>query len=188
MKIKDLIIIALITVLFLGALTPLDTQHFQYELIRSVTSADTPLDLTSAGDFASKPSDAIPLKTTSGGAGHGGNIAEIVFMADVPGSFTYTIQAWRKGNGMARIIATSVATTGTQEVVVFPDGGSTAFNWVDQIAAPTTNWMTPATSSDETGSNNVASIFVDLNGYEFVRVEFTSFTTVTACKAYISYR
>ncbi len=181
------IIVAL--VFGLGSYGQLDTQHNSYVGLRYIpegSGADTAM-LATAGDFAQIPSAAKQLRTDDSGRNHGGNIAEIVMMADQAGSFTYTVYAWRRTNGMARKIATGTATIGTQAVVKYPDTGvANSWLYVDQMTV-TNTWITTASSSDETGSNGVCSLTFDMCGYEWFYVEFTSFTAVTGIKAYMSW-
>lgn len=156
----------------------LDTVHVAYTLLRAEANENASvIDLTTEGDFAQKPATAIPFRTKDDGTGHGGNCLEFVFCGGSAAgkTFTYKIYAWRKTNGMARMVATGVGTLGTQAVVKYPHDGATATLkfWADTLTV-TTRWMKSVYSTDTTGNNEVASLHVDFIGYEWFYVEITN--------------
>ena len=169
---------ALTVILLLMALSPLDTKHQSYLLLRAEADENaSALDLTSEGDFASMPSSAVPLRTKGDGTGHGGNAIEIVFCGGSAAgkTFTYKIYAWRRYNGMARMLATGTGTLGTQAVVLYPDSASTATSkyWADTLTV-TYRWLSIVSSSDAVGNNETASLQCDFSGYEWIYVEITN--------------
>lgn len=160
------------------ALTTLDTVHVAYLLARAEANENaTVIDLTTEGDFAQKPAAAIQLRAKDDGTGHGGNVLEFVICggAAAEKTFTYKIYAWRRTNGMARMVATGVGTLGTQAVVKYPHSGATATLkfWADTLTV-TSRWMKTVYSTDTTGNNEVASLHVDFTGYEWFHVEITN--------------
>lgn len=170
-----LILVALLS--FTLALTTLDTVHVEYILLRAEANENASvIDLTTEGDFAQKPAGAVQLKAKDDGTGHGGNALEFVFCAGAAAekNFTYKIYAWRRGNGMARMVATGVGTLGTQAVVKYPHNGATATLkfWADTLTV-TSRWMKTVYSTDTTGNNETASIHWDGGGYEWFYVEIT---------------
>lgn len=174
------LIVGLILGLFLSvglALTTLDTVHKEYLLLR--TEADensSTIDLTSEGNFANMPATALRLRAKPDGTGHGGNFLEFVFCGGSAANktFTYKIYAWRRTNGMVKMVATGTGTLGTQAVVIYPQGGTaTSKFWADTLTV-TDRWLKAVSSSDETGNNETASLYLDGGGYEYWYVEITS--------------
>lgn len=169
------------------ALTTLDTVHVEYKLLRAEANENASvIDLTTEGDFAQKPASAIQLRTRDDGTGHGGNALEFVFCggAAADKNFTYKIYAWRRVNGMARMMATGVGTLGTQAVVKYPHNGATATLkfWADTLTV-THRWMKTVYSTDTTGNNETASIHVDFSGHEYFYVEITAADGSTGTEA-----
>lgn len=156
----------------------LDTVHKEFILLRAEANEDaSTIDLTSEGDFASKPASAVQLIARTDGTGHGGNAMELIFCGGdtANDTFGYKIYAWRCTNGPARMAATGIGTLGTQAVVKYPHSGSTATNiyWADTLTV-THRWLRTVTSTDTSGNNETASIVLDMSGYEFFHVEITN--------------
>lgn len=176
---KTLLILLLVSLVFtLGAgWQALDTAHFQYYLLRTEANEDaSTIDLTTSGNFANKPSAAERLGTRDDGTGHGGNAIELIFCGGdaADDTFTYTVYAWRRGNGPARMVATGTGTLGTQAVVVYPQGGTaTSKFWADTLSV-THRWLTTVASTDTAGNNEVASLVFDMCGYEWIYTEITN--------------
>jgi len=188
MKSKKLI--ALIAALALGlmvvGMNTLDTVHSRYLPLRAEADENaSTIDLTTAGDFASMPAGAVKLLARDDGTGSGVNMIELVFCGGSAANktFTYTIYAWRAGNGMARLVATGTGTLGTQAVVIYP-GGSTATSkyWADTLSV-TSRWIKSVVSSAETGSNETASLAFDGFGFEWIYVEITAADGATGDEA-----
>ncbi len=165
----------------------LDTVHCELLLLRADANEDTDLiDLTTEGDFAHKPATAKQLKPRDDGTGHGGNAIELFFCGGpaADSNCAYKVWAWRRNNGMVRMVATGYVTLGTQTVVKYPDNGAAATGkyWADTITV-TGRGNKTVTSSATTGSNEVASLWFDLCGYEWVYVEITNADGVTGTEA-----
>jgi len=180
-----LVLGALVT-LSIGAFNALDTYHCGLLLLRAEADENaTALNLTTKGDFANKPASAVQLRARPDGLGHGGNGIEVVFCGKyATRTFTYKLYAWRRGNGMARMIATGVGTLGTQGVIKYPHDSSSASTmyWADTLTV-TERWVAPVDSSDTVGNNEVASIQFDFTGYEWLYCEITDADDVTGNEA-----
>jgi len=157
----------------------------------------SPIDLTSEGDFAQKPSTALDLFERS------------VFETDkqdtpirpvlVPNgieffftggsaenkTFGWKLYAWRNENGMARHVATGTGTLGTQAVVTYPHNGSTATNkfWADTLTVTWWNWLKEVKSTDTVGHNTAASIWLDNCGYRYWHIIITDADGSTGTEA-----
>lgn len=180
------LILGVLLVLSLGAFRALDTYHCELLLLRAEADENaSTIDLTTGGDFANKPSSAIPLTTRDDRTGHGGNALELVFCggAAADKTFTYKIYAWRSTNGLARMVATGTGTLGTQAVVVYPSGSTaTSKFWADTLTV-TERWVASVTTSDASGNNETASLQFDFRGYEWVYAEITSADGSTGTEA-----
>ena len=158
--------------------------------LRTITADDTAIDLTaSKGDFANKPAAAVGLGTTDDGLGSTTG-AEFAINTTGSGSCTITFWGWRVGtnptNGGPAIKLFSIigATSGTMDVVAYPDGSdaSGAF-WVHQ--GTVTSYGVTATAFNS-GNNNVLLVRTDLMGYAWIYPEVSALATATAVKVYIA--
>lgn len=157
----------------------------------------SPIDLTSEGDFAQKPSAALDLFERS------------VFTTDkqdtpvrpvlVPNgieffftggsaankTFGWKLYAWRNENGMARHVATGTGILGTQAVVKYPHNGATATSkfWADTLTVTWWNWLKEVFSTDTTGHNTAASIWLDNCGWRYWHIVITDADGSTGTKA-----
>lgn len=181
-----LILGVLVTLSIGGAFSALDTYHCELLLLRTEADEDaSAIDLTTEGDYANKPSAAVPLKTRPDRMGHGGNALELVFCGGSAAdkTFTYKIYAWRNTNGAARMVATGTGTLGTQAVVIYPSGSTaTSKFWADTLTV-TERWVASVESSDASGNNEIASLQFDFRGYEFIYCEITSADGATGAEA-----
>ncbi len=166
----------LLLILFVMA-TPIyagDSSQKPYEVVRAEADEDagtlaTVLDLTTAGNFASKGTpikqykkDAKSLAPTN---------VEFIFSAGSAAEKTFKAVAYAyRSGGPARRVCTISCTTGTQAVVVFPQGG-TATNrfWVDTITVDTKPWLTSVRVPTTQNNNNVCPVSFDILGHEFIR-------------------
>ncbi len=142
----------------------------------------SPLDLTTAGDFASKPTGTLDLfersvfttdkQITPVKAELVPNGIEFNFSGGSAAgkTFTWKLYAWRNENGPAKYGATGTGELGTQAVVKYPHNGLTATNkfWADKIIVTWHNWPKEIESTDEDGnSNSVGSLWMDDAGYRY---------------------
>lgn len=147
----------------------------------------SPIDLTSEGDFAQKPSGALDLFERS------------VFTTDkqdtpvrpilVPNglefffcggsaankTFGYKLYSWKNENGMVRHTATGTGILGTQAVIKYPHNSAAATNkfWADTLTVTWWNWLKEVRSTDTTGHNTAASIWLDTCGWRYWHIVIT---------------
>lgn len=155
----------------------------KYEIARYEADEDTStiLDLTTSGNFANIPTAS---GTTYLGAFdiHGGltqsmkvnGIAFAFTGGDATDkTFTWKLFAWRNLNGAATQVAEGTGTLGTQAVVTYPHNSATATNkfWADTLTVTWYNWYKKVDSTDETGHNTKAEIWLDACGYRWWYVE-----------------
>ena len=172
--------------------------------MRATGAEDTLLDLTTAGDFASKPATGVvdllkdSVAWTDNSTETDGNTHDLetngmeIFIA---GSSAHSrnaiwyLTAWRNENGPARRVAEGTCTTGTQAVVKWPHNSAAIANtfWCDTIAVTYENWPKEIEGTDSGNSNSVASLFFDACGYRYFLMEFrtteadaTALTNLTA--------
>lgn len=172
--------------------------------MRATGPEDTLLDLTTAGDFANKPTDTVDLlKDALEWSGHSSerdgtthdtetNGLEIYIAASTAHSKTmnWYLTAWRNENGPAKRVAQGTATTGTQAVVTYPHNGATIANmfWCDQIVVTWENWLKDVEATDEDGnSNSVGSLWLDACGYRFWLIEFITTGTTAPATNIVAY-
>jgi len=163
-----------------------ETYHAPYTLLRAEANEDaTALDLTTKGDFANMPATAVRLGSNAG-ANNAVGALQLIFCggAAADKTFTYTIYAWRTGNGPAEFVATGTGTLGTQAVVAYPHNRATATAkfWADTLTV-TGRWNKTVTSTDTSGNNQVAKLLFDFCGYEYIYVEISSADGSTGTEA-----
>ena len=193
MKVKSLAVCIVLFVVMLSCMAFFtETYHAPYNLLRAEADEDpnttigsTLVDLTTGGDFASMPATVVRL-----GSSYGPNNAvgamQLIFCGGSAASktFTYTIYAWRPGNGPAEFVATGTGTLGTQAVVKYPHNGAAATSkfWAHALTV-TGRWNKTVASTDITGNNEVAKLLFDFCGYEYIYVEITGADGSTGSEA-----
>ena len=173
--------------------------------MRATGAEDTLLDLTTAGDFASKPATNVVdlLQDSVEWANNSTETPALTHDLEANGMEIYMagssaagrnaiwyLTAWRNENGPAKRVAQGTCTTGTQAVVTWPHNGATIANtfWCDQIIVTYHNWPKGIVATDEDGnSNSVGSLWCDTCGYRYWLLEFrtteadaTALTNLTA--------
>ncbi len=162
----------------------------------------TLLDLTSEGDAPSRPDnlgatgvgvvDIIKDKHESA-TDTVINGIEFFFSggAAADKTFGWRILAWRQANGPARLMSVGTGVLGTQALVTYPavpNQGTTptpATNkfWADTLVVTAPNWPKGLESTNVTGNNSVASIWGDIAGYRYWKVEITDADGSTGTEA-----
>lgn len=181
-KLRSWLVLSLIVVIALGCLAMV-SETYQGKLIvvrEVVTSNDTLIALSAnAGNFASKPTVAINLKSKSGISK--ANYIELSFICQDTDSgdastFTYTVYAWRSRNGPAYLVCTGTATAGTQDVVLYPENGKTATSrwWVDTLTC--TDYWPKTIELGAGGQNSLVTLVIDTLGYKWWAVYVTAMT------------
>lgn len=143
------------------------------------------LDLTSAGDFASKPAAALDLFekdiiTPGPVLGRPELVPNGLGLMFTGGSaanktFGWRLLAWLNENGPARLVAVGTGILGTQAVVKWPHTGIAASNkfWADTLTVTFENWPKTLRSNDTTGHNTMTDVWFDSAGWRFWYVEIT---------------
>ena len=161
----------------------LTTLSHQYFVARGLAGADTPIDLTTAGDFAQLPSDVLdlfakdivsPVDTPVFPESVVNGIC-FIFAATAAHSknIDWRLLAWRNSNGPAEIVANGTAETGTQAVVTYPHGVTTATAfWCDNIVISNEYWMKEIEAT-AIGGNSISKLWMDTTGYRYWKMEIT---------------
>ncbi len=188
-KFKKWLVLSLV-VIALGCLAMV-SETYQGRLIvvrGEVTSDDTLIALSAnAGDFASKPSVAINLKSKSGVSK--ANYIELSFICQDTdngdaSTFTYTVYAWRSANGPAYLVCNGTATAGTQDVVLYPQNGKAATNrwWVDTLTC--NDYWLKTIELGVGAQNSLATLAIDALGYKWWAVYVTAMTDTNNVTVY----
>ena len=166
--------------------------------MRATGGEDTLLDLTTAGDFASKPTTGVLdlLKDNVEWTDNSTEKSALTHDTETNGMEIYIagstahsrnaiwyLTAWRNENGPAKRLAEGTCTTGTQAVVKFPHNSAAIADtyWCDTIVITYENWPKEVEATDAGTSNSVASLWFDTCGYRYFLLEFrTSEATATA--------
>lgn len=184
---KLFVILILVCLLVMGATHSLtNTIRAKYILLRAEADENSStIDLTSAGDFAQKPSAAIRLPA-NGDSGYA-NAVQLIFCGGSAAdkTFSYKLYGWRNGNGPAEMLATGTGTLGTQAVVKYPHNSNTATNkfWADTLAISDQGAVKTFYVSDASGANRVAKLYGDICGYEWLYCEITGADGATGNEA-----
>jgi hypothetical protein len=179
--------IALLFVLMLATITlaaPLTSTQLAFTRMEGpVTSADSVIDLTTAGDWWSGPGEAgadanfVMLKQGNDGSIPENGFESIVCLVDASGgdgTCTVNYYVWPL-NGPALRWCSVTCTISTQAVVKYSHDKSTATNayWVGTITV--TNYAGEAEARRNSGNSGVAIIDLgDLRGYACVKAVVTA--------------
>ena len=161
----------------------LTTLSHKLYVARGLAGADTPVDLTSEGDFAQLPSDVLDLfksDIVTPKDSHifpesvaNGLLFSFAATAAADKDLNWRLLAWRNENGPAEIVANGTARTGTQAVVVYPHGVATATAyWCDTIVVTNEYWPKEIEAT-AAGGNSVSKLFLDSCGYRYFKMEIT---------------
>ena len=173
--------------------------------MRATGAEDTLIDLTSAGDYAQRPTtgvldllkdnvewtdNATEREATTHDLETNGMEIYIAGSTAHSRNAIWYLTAWRNENGPAKRIAQGTCTTGTQAVVKWPHNDADIANtfWCDQIIVSWHNWPKAVVGTDADGnSNSVGSLWFDAAGYRYWLIEFrtteadaTALTNLTA--------
>ena len=161
----------------------LTTLSHKLYVARGLAGADTPIDLTTEGDFAQMPSDVLDIlrddiitpkdapvfaETPANGL-----LFSIAATAAADKDLNWRLLAWRNENGPAEIVANGTARTGSQAVVVYPHGVATATAyWCDTIVITAEYWPKEIEAT-AAGGDSVSKLFLDACGYRYFKMEIT---------------
>ena len=155
-----------------NAYQQLQTQHAGYAVLRAEADEDsTTVTLTTAGDYANKPSGAVKLDCDVNGLQIiicGGSAADK--------TFSWKLYLYRAANGPAEYVATGTGILGTQQVVYYPDTREAATSkfWADTLVITNQEWLADVTVVDGGGDNRVGKLLLDASGYEWAYLEISS--------------
>ena len=163
----------------------LTTLSHRLHIARGVAIKTTALDLTTNGDFANKPAgvldiftlDVVTPKDAPVFAESPVNGLRFLFCGDggEDATLDYRLLSWGNENWPAKIVATGVATLGTQGVIAFPHNDvATAMLWADTVSVTLDNWPKEIESTDTTGNNTVAELWMDGCGSRYWDMEITA--------------
>ncbi len=164
----------------------LTTYSGPYHVARALGGADTPIDLTTEGNFAQKPDESqgvldlfkedvlFPVDAPVFPETKINGIC-FIFAATAAHSklIDWRLIAWRNSNGPAEIVANGTAETGTQAVVIYPHNvvTATAF-WCDNIVISNEYWMKEIEATAVSG-NSISKLWMDTIGYRYWKMEIT---------------
>jgi hypothetical protein len=173
----------------------LTTLSHKLRIARNEANEDsTLLDLTAKGDAANRPS---VLDDTVGVIDLLKDEVESVTWMKVNGiefyfcggtaadkTFGWRLLAWRP-TGPARLAAVGTGTLGTQAMITYPHNGLAATNkfWADTLTVTWENWPKQVETTDITGHNTVASIWLDTCGHRYFKIEITDADGSTGTEA-----
>lgn len=168
----------------------LKTPSHKIWAMRATGAEDTLLDLTTAGDFANRPSTGV-LDLLKDNVDWKDNTTEKESLTHdletngmeiyIAGSAAHSrnaiwyLTAWRNENGPAKRVAEGTCTTGTQAVVRWPHNNVVVADtfWCDQIIVTWHNWPKAVAATDASGnSDSVGSLWYDTCGYRYWMIEF----------------
>ena len=162
----------------------LTTIYHSCYVARGLAGADTPVDLTTEGDFEQLPSDVLDLLRSDIVNPRDTPVFPEIQTAGLLFSFAATaaadkdlnwrLLAWKNENGPAEIVAYGTARTGTQAVVKWPHNNSTATNafWCDTIVITDDYWPKEIEAT-AAGGNSISKLFIDSCGYRYFKMEVT---------------
>ncbi len=145
---------------------------------------------TTAGDFWHKPTDANGIKYFAPAEDNLSSDAYAVGIFAAAGTtadktFTVNLWLWRPANGPAQKICSIAYTTGTMQMVKYPNTGGATTNiyWAD-TAVVTSYWFTDKVdTADADGNNGCAMIIVRLYGEAYMYAEVLNADGVTGTEA-----
>ncbi len=170
--------------------------HSAVRLFRAIAASESAIDLTTKGNFANKPSDAVHF--ASDAEGHGNVQVMRSYMLCGTGGAGSTIEftwyEWRKvasptpgttHGGPAVVVCTGTATLGTQGVILFPDDGSSAtgYTWADTVVISTQHTLKPMVVPTDQAHDGICKLGRDGWGTEWEAVRWTG-GTATAVKVF----
>ncbi|MCP4537777.1 MAG: hypothetical protein GY832_11590 [Chloroflexi bacterium] len=135
----------------------------------------TELDLTTEGDWANKPAEDLSntylgafdvSKSITSEIKVNGLAFSFIGTGGANKGFKYKIFTWRSENGCAHQVAEGTGTLGTQAVVTYPHNGATVAGayWADTLTVTWYNWYKRVDSTDTTGHNTHAEVWLDAGG------------------------
>ena len=165
----------------------LTTLSHKLRIARNEDDEDSSLlDLTSKGDHPNMPSvlsgtgigvvDVLSEKVVSE-TETVANALHFIFSGGVEAgkTFGWRLLAWGNSNYPAKLAAVGTGVLGTQAVVTYPHNNSVATSkfWADTLTVSWENWFKDIESTDTTGHNTYADIWLDGAGFRYWKIEIT---------------
>lgn len=154
---------------------PLNTIQCEYSLLREFAAEDAAsfnaaLDLTTAGDYASK-TGTFTLPSPYGDEASPVNGVEIIFAgtAAADKTFSFALVGYAAENGPAETICTGTGTLGTQAVVKYPHNSAAAANTYYADTISVTSYHVTTIAVADSGNNRIAKVWLDALGYKYLR-------------------
>ena len=180
---------ALVTVVSLALAqqsTGMATNFTNLRVLRAEGDEDAALiALTTAGDFASIPADAIEMDRSSARQMRGGALGTMACAgAAADKTFTVVYYGWRYENGPCQRLMSVAYTTGTQAVVKYPQTAAAATDkfWAD-TAVVTCYRGSGVLVNDGDGGNGATEIGLDLQGCYWVAARVSGADGLTGVEA-----
>lgn len=123
--------------------------------------ASAAITLATAGDWASRPTEANGLLVLTPGGGKQTPVRGIMFMAcgRAAADKTFIVNYWVWfDQGPAKLAASVVYTLGTQKVVIYPRGATIADAYWADTAVVTSHWSLGFSASDNGADNGCAIV------------------------------
>lgn len=154
------------------------------------TGAPVVFDIETAGDYDSKPSGTVDVldpayldpttETTKGQSLTSISKVNGILLSFTGGSaanktFTYDVFTWANENGHAKHTINGTGTLGTQQVVKYPHNNVAATNkfWADTLTVTWENHPKDVASTDKTGHNTIAEVWLDMTGLRYLYVQIS---------------
>ncbi len=150
--------------------------------------------LATEGNFAQKPDTALDLQKldlfSPRATKHVAEMLQNGVAFSFAGSsaagktFTYDIFSWGNENSPARQAVNGAGILGTQQVIVYPHNNETTTTdrfWADTLTVAWENWPKEVESTNTTGRNTVAEVWLDDTGsrYWFIQISDADGSTGT---------
>ena len=148
----------------------------------------SPIDLTTQGNWANKPSGAIQIAMPMQ-ENEMPYVSTDVAIAIAAGSAADKTLTWRLfalalTNGMIQQVAYGTATTGTQAVNIYPNGDSASnIYWCDTIVVTEYYWPKPVKATPNAGNNSVGMVSLDLLNWSWWHIQIEDADGVTGDQA-----
>ncbi len=180
--------IVLVMILVLSGFCIADDTAVPLKLLRAEANEnETLIDLTTSGDFASKPAGVMKINNLNTDPRKKNLVFYFCGGTAADRKFGYKIWAWRSENGMAELVVQGTGVLGTQAVVKYPHNGATATSkfWADTLSITSGAQGTPETFgvADGSSADRCAKLYGYNCGYQYIYCEITDADGVTGTEA-----
>ena len=150
----------------------------------------TVLDLTDSGNFGNMPESAVDLQPKMRGELQQNGLA---FMFAGSGgenkTFEYRLFTWGNENWPVKQVCYGTGTLGTQNVVAYPHNSASVSTlyWADTLTVTWFNWYKEVASTDTTGHNTMAEVWLDGLGHRYWYTEIITTGTSDPATNIVAY-